>query len=346
MNIRYSRQIILPELGEEGQAKLKAAKVLVVGAGGLGCPVLQYLTAAGVGTIGVVDGDTVNVSNLQRQILYVTSDEGKLKVEAAKEKLQALNPEITIHSYPYFLTKENIMETIASYDIIVDGSDNFATRYLINDACVLTNKIHVYGALFKFDGQVSVFNYQNGPTYRCLFPQPPAKGEVPNCAEIGVIGVLPGIVGCFQANEVIKIITGMGEVLSGKLWLYNALQNSFDVLQIFRTEQADVITSLGDYEEVCVTVPEIDKSTYLSWKENSNDVLLIDVREQHEVDLKSIGGLHMPLSTWEKEWSAVPLDKTIVIHCASGVRSKKAASLLIEKGYPRVYSLLNGLMDF
>ncbi|MCU0416212.1 MAG: HesA/MoeB/ThiF family protein [Cytophagaceae bacterium] len=346
MNIRYSRQIILPELGEQGQAKLNAAKVLVVGAGGLGCPVLQYLTAAGVGTIGIIDGDTVNVSNLQRQILYSTSDEGRLKVEAAKEKLLALNPDVTIHIYAYFLSKENILDLILSYDIIVDGSDNFATRYLINDACVLTKKVHVYGALFKFDGQVSVFNYQNGPTYRCLFPQPPAKGEVPNCAEIGVIGVLPGIVGCFQANEVIKIITGMGEVLSGKLWLYNALQNSTDVIKFFRTDQADSITTLGEYEEVCVTVPEIDKATFLNWNENSNEVLLVDVREKHEVELKSIGGMHMPLSSWEKEWTSIPLDKTIVIHCASGIRSKKAATLLIEKGYPRVYSLLNGLMDF
>jgi adenylyltransferase/sulfurtransferase len=346
MNIRYSRQIILPELGEHGQAKLSAAKVLVVGAGGLGCPVLQYLTAAGVGTIGIIDGDTVNVSNLQRQILFSTSDEGKWKVEAAKEKLQALNPDVTIHIYAYFLSKENILDLISSYDIIVDGSDNFATRYLINDACVLTNKVHVYGALFKFDGQVSVFNYQNGPTYRCLFPQSPSKGEVPNCAEIGVIGVLPGIVGCFQANEVIKIITGMGEVLSGKLWLYNALQNSTDVIKFFRTDQADSITTLGEYEEVCVTVPEIDKATFLNWNENSNEVLLVDVREKNEVELKSIGGMHIPLSSWEKEWINLPIDKVIVIHCASGIRSKKAASLLIEKGYPRVFSLLNGLMDF
>src|ERR1035437_2494874 len=229
---RYARHIILPEIGLEGQQKLKQAKVLVVGAGGLGCPVLQYLTAAGVGTLGIIDFDTVDESNLQRQVLYSTEDIGKHKAAIAKEKLEKQNPDINLVSHVAHLTSANALEIISQYDIVVDGSDNFATRYLVNDACVILNKVLVFGSIFKFEGQVSVFNYKGGPTYRCLYPEAPAEGDVPNCAEIGVLGVLPGIVGTLQANEVIKIITGIGDILSGKLLTLDALTMQFNTFTI------------------------------------------------------------------------------------------------------------------
>src|SRR5690606_19253182 len=217
MTNRYSRHIILSEIGQAGQDKLLSAKVLVIGAGGLGCPVLQYLAAAGIGTLGIIDFDVVEISNLQRQVLFGTSSLGKNKAEAAKKHLEDLNPEISIMAYAEKLTYQNALELFKNYDIIVDGSDNFETRYLVNDACIITNKPLVFGAIYKFEGQVSVFNYQNGPSYRCLFPNPPQKDTVPNCSEIGVLGVLPGIIGSMQANEVLKIILGIGSTLSGKL---------------------------------------------------------------------------------------------------------------------------------
>ncbi|GAL62028.1 HesA/MoeB/ThiF family protein [Algibacter lectus] len=238
MNNRYNRHIILSEIGQKGQDKISNAKVLVIGAGGLGCPILQYLAAAGIGNIGVIDFDVVDISNLQRQILYGTSTLGKNKAEAAKARLEDLNNDISIKAYPEKLTHKNALNLFEAYDIIVDGSDNFETRYLVSDACIIANKPLVFGAIYKFEGQVSVFNYKNGPSYRCLFPEAPEKGTVPNCSEIGVLGVLPGIIGTMQANEVLKIILELGNTLSGKLFCYNALTLENTTLKIKRSEIA------------------------------------------------------------------------------------------------------------
>src|ERR1035437_3341330 len=248
---RYARHLILPEIGIEGQEKLKQAKVLVVGAGGLGCPVLQYLAAAGVGTIGMVDDDVVDETNLQRQSLFSNEDIGRKKAEVAKEKLSKLNPHIILTSDPLHLTSANALEIISHYDLVIDGSDNFPTRYLVNDACVMLNKPLVFGSIFKFEGQVSVFNYKNGPTYRCLFPEPPV--DSPNCAEIGVLGVLPGIVGTIMANEALKIILCIGEVLSGKLFVLDALNFQTQVISFEKNPENLKIKSLIDYEELCAS---------------------------------------------------------------------------------------------
>ena len=234
---RYNRHIILSEIGQAGQDKISNAKVLVIGAGGLGCPILQYLTAAGVGSIGIVDFDSVNISNLQRQVLFGTSTLGKNKAEAAKQRLEDLNDEISIVAYPKKLTHSNAVDLFHKYDIIVDGTDNFETRYLVNDACIISNKPLVFGAIYKFEGQVSIFNYKNGPSYRCIFPHPPEKGSIPNCSEVGVLGVLPGIIGAMQANEVIKIILEFGNMLSGKLLCFNALTLQNSIIRISRSEK-------------------------------------------------------------------------------------------------------------
>jgi adenylyltransferase/sulfurtransferase len=342
--LRYSRQTILPEIGIEGQARLQKARVLVVGAGGLGCPLLLYLSAAGVGTIGIVDGDTVNLSNLQRQVLYDSQDIGKMKVDMAQKKLLALNPNITINTYSFYLNKENCLSLFQSYDIIVDGTDHFATRYLINDACVITNKIHVYGALYKFEGQVSVFNYKSGPTYRCLFPHQPAQQLAPNCAEIGVLGVVAGIVGTQQALETLKIILGIGEVLSGKLWTYDGLTNSMHHLLFEKSTNSHSIKTLAEYDITCNNVPEITYQEYLEWKKEI-PIFLIDVRNKSEYAEKNIQGHLMPLEQLDLLYTEIPTDQTIVVHCASGMRSKKAVELLLNKGFGQVYHIKNGLLD-
>ena len=233
---RYNRHIILSEIGQAGQDKISSAKVLIIGAGGLGCPIALYLTAAGVGTLGIIDFDTVEISNLQRQVLYGTSTLGKNKAIAAKERLEDLNDDISIVAYPEKLTHKNAIDLFNQYDIIVDGTDNFETRYLVNDACIIANKPFVFGAIYKFEGQISVFNYKNGPSYRCVFPNPPEKGSVPNCSEIGVLGVLPGIIGTMQANEVLKMILELGNTLSGKLLCYNALTLQNSILKIKKSE--------------------------------------------------------------------------------------------------------------
>jgi len=344
--MRYSRQTILPEIGEQGQQKLTNASVLMIGAGGLGCPVLLYLAAAGVGRIGIVDVDKVDITNLHRQVLYAMEDEGKMKAEVAARKLIALNPEINIDVYPLWLSKENVLDIFSSYDIIVDGSDNFATRYLVNDACVILNKPLVFGSIFKFEGQVSVFNYKNGPTYRCLFPEAPAAGEVPNCSEIGVIGVLPGIIGSLQANEVIKIILEKGDILSGTLLMYDALSNVFQQLKVTRNPNASAITRLGDYEEVCLTTPDIDKKTFDQWKAKGVVFQLIDVREPNEYAQKNIGGELIPLNTLQSHTDRIRMDIPVVIHCQMGGRSKKAADFLYSKGYKNIFNLKNGLQGF
>jgi len=343
---RYSRQTILSEVGLAGQAKLTNASVLMIGAGGLGCPVLLYLAAAGVGRIGIIDADKVDVTNLHRQVLYTTADEGKLKAEVAAQRLMALNPEINIDSYPVWLSKDNVLEIFSSYDIIVDGSDNFATRYLVNDACVMLNKPLVFGSIFKFEGQVSVFNYKNGPTYRCLFPEPPAAGEVPNCSEIGVIGVLPGIIGTLQANEVIKIILEKGDVMGGVLYMYDALSNDVQKLKIFKDPVASVVTELGEYEEVCETSPDIDKKTLESWKDKGVVFQLIDVREPHEYEQKNIGGELIPLNTVKDNLSRIREDIPVIVHCQMGGRSRKAVDFLYSKGFKNVYNLKGGLREF
>jgi molybdopterin/thiamine biosynthesis adenylyltransferase/rhodanese-related sulfurtransferase len=344
--MRYSRQIILPEVGLIGQTKLTNASVLVVGAGGLGCPVLLYLAAAGVGRIGIIDADKVDVTNLHRQVLYTTADEGKLKAEVAAERLMALNPEINIDTYPVWLSKDNALEIFSSYDIIVDGSDNFSTRYLVNDACVILNKPLVFGSIFKFEGQVSIFNYKNGPTYRCLFPEPPAAGEVPNCSEIGVIGVLPGIIGTLQANEVIKIILETGDVMSGVLYMYDALTNDVQKLKIVKDPVASVVTKLGDYEEVCETSPDIDKKTFEDWKNKGVVFQLIDVREPHEYEQKNIGGELIPLNTVKDNLAKIREDIPVIVHCQMGGRSRKAVDFLYSKGFKNVYNLKGGLREF
>jgi len=343
---RYSRHIILPEIGLEGQEKLKQAKVLVIGAGGLGCPVLQYLTAAGVGTIGIIDFDRVEESNLQRQILYSVGDIGKYKAEVAKEKLSKQNPYINLTSHISHLTSSNAIEVISNYDIIVDGSDNFATRYLVNDACVFLKKPLVFGSIFKFDGQVSVFNYKDGPTYRCLYPDPPANGEVPNCAEIGVIGVLPGIIGTLQANEVIKIITGIGEVLSGRLLAFDALSVQFNTFDIVAHAENKKINKLIDYDIFCGNSKEISAEELKQKINSKEDFQLVDVRELAEYQIKNIGGTLIPLGELAANINKLNIEKETIIHCASGVRSKKAVIFLLEKGFKKVYNLKNGLLDF
>ncbi|MGZ3862393.1 MAG: molybdopterin-synthase adenylyltransferase MoeB [Bacteroidia bacterium] len=343
---RYARHLIMPEIGEGGQIKLKNAKVLVVGAGGLGCPVLQYLTAAGVGTIGIVDPDKVEESNLQRQILFSSEDIGKYKTEVAKEKLLAQNPNIRLISHILYLTSQNALEIISRYDIIVDGSDNFATRYLVNDACVMLNKILVFGSVFKFDGQVSVFNYNNGPTYRCLYPEPPAGGEVPNCSEVGVLGVLPGICGVLMANETIKIITGVGEVLGGKLLFFDLLAMQFNLVDIAAVPENKNIKALIDYETFCGNFEEVTAEQVKQKIELNENIQLVDVREQAEYNAKNIGATLIPLGDLANNLHKINASKEIIVHCASGARSKKAVALLKEKGFKKVYNLKNGLLDF
>jgi sulfur-carrier protein adenylyltransferase/sulfurtransferase len=305
-----------------------------------------YLAAAGVGRLGIIDADKVDVTNLQRQVIYVTEDEGKSKAETAAKRLSALNPEINIDTYPVWLSKDNALEIFSQYDIVVDGSDNFATRYLVNDACVMLNKPLVFGSIFKFEGQVSVFNYKGGPTYRCLFPEPPAAGEVPNCSEIGVIGVLPGIIGTLQANEVIKIILEKGDVLSGVLYMYDALSNDVQKLKVFKDPIASVVTELGTYEEVCETSPDIDKKVFDAWKEKNVVFQLIDVREPHEFEQKNIGGELIPMNSIKDNLSRIREDIPVIVHCQMGGRSRKIVDFLYEKGYKNVFNLKGGLREF
>jgi molybdopterin/thiamine biosynthesis adenylyltransferase/rhodanese-related sulfurtransferase len=330
---RYSRHLILEGFGEEAQLKLKNAKVLVVGAGGLGCPALLYLAAAGVGSIGIIDDDLVSESNLQRQILYNTEDIGEAKVLVAEKKLAAQNPFISIEPYYGRLTKEGALTIIEGYDLVIDGSDNFATRYLLNDACVILNKPLIYGAIHKFEGQVSVFNYKNGPTYRCLFPEPPNEGEMPACGEVGVLGVLPGIIGTWQAAEAIKIITGIGEPLNGKLLNFDLLSNSISIVELEAQEKNKSIKELGEYHFGCAT----DFLTFENFiqLEKEEDIQLIDVREKNEFEVKNLNGMNIPLSEIEKRIAELNPDLITVVHCKSGIRSKKAIEI-IKEYYPEI----------
>lgn len=325
---QYSRHLLLDTIGEEGQHKLKKAKVLVVGAGGLGCPILQYLTAAGIGAIGIIDADVVDATNLQRQVLFRHSDIGKNKALMAAESLGQLNPYIQFKVYQEYITIANALEIIQEYDIVVDGSDNFPTRYLVNDACVIVNKPLVFGSIFKFEGQVSLFNFNNGPTYRCLFPIPPKNGDVPNCSEIGVLGVLPGIIGSLQANEVIKLICEIGEPLSGKLLTFNALTLSQAIFSFSKNMEIVIDRLDQNYESFCgidISVTEIESSDFL---QNEKNYTLVDVRTQEERQQFNIGGLHMPFENLESSLQELrESTKPIVFYCQTGIRSKQAASI-------------------
>ena len=344
-NRQYSRHLILDEIGHAGQEKLKFAKVLVIGAGGLGCPALQYLVAAGVGRIGIVDYDTIEQSNLQRQILFSHDDIGMFKSEVAAKKLSKLNPFVQIKSYIQKVEVNTALKLFNQYDIIVDGSDNFPTRYLANDASVLTNKPVVSGSIFKFEGQVSVFNYQKGPTYRCLYPNPPKPNSIPNCSEIGVLGVLPGIIGSFQANEVIKMICEIGNVLSGKLLTFNALTMEQCVFNLKKNENIKIKELQISYDSFCGVSKSDGEITWEELNESTENYQLLDVRTNKERKNHHIGGVHIPLQELETRFSEIPKDEKIVVYCASGVRSKTAINILKEKGITNpLLHLKNGLL--
>lgn len=343
---QYNRHFILDSIGIEGQSKLKNSKVLVVGAGGLGCPILQYLAAAGVGTIGIIDNDTVDQSNLQRQILFTIDDIGKPKATAAADRLKRLNPFIKFNTYISFLSSENALEIFPDYDIIVDGSDTFQTRYLTNDAAVLTHRPLVFGAIFKFEGQVSVFNYKNGPTYRCLFPEPPSANSIPNCSDVGVLGVLPGIIGCLQANETIKIICELGDVLSGKLLSMNALNLQQNILKFPKNPTIE-IKELIDYDIFCGLEknPSLEISAdELTEKLKKESITLVDVRKLMERENFNIGGKHIPLHQLQQQFEFFKDKHDVILYCQVGQRSLLAAKMLLEK-YPNknIQSLQGGI---
>ncbi len=352
---RYNRHIIIPGFGLEAQKKLKAAKVLVVGSGGLGSPVLLYLAAAGVGNIGIVDFDVVDDSNLQRQVLFGVTEVGKSKVEAAKARIQSLNPHINDTTYNTQLTSKNALEIISQYDVVADGTDNFPTRYLVNDASVIAGKPNVYASIFQFEGQVSVFNYTNakgetGPNYRDLYPTPPPPGLVPNCAEGGVLGVLPGIIGSLQANEVIKVITGVGETLSGRFFVFDALTFETRTLKISKQANTPVIKELIDYEQFCGVkavekkIKEISVDEFVQWQKSGEDIQVIDVREPAEYEQVNIGALLIPLATVAERAGEISRDKKVVVHCKLGGRSSKAIRELEEKfGFDNLYNLKGGI---
>jgi adenylyltransferase/sulfurtransferase len=350
---RYSRQILLPELGEQGQQKLKDSKVLVIGSGGLGSPVLLYLAAAGVGTIGVLDFDMVDESNLQRQILFTTSDVNLPKAKIASERIKQLNPYISVITFDEYLTADNALRIFSQFDLIVDGSDNLPTRYLVNDACLLLNKTLIFGAIFQFEGQVSVFNQlltdgSRGPNYRDLFPQPPPPEMVPSCSEGGVLGVLPGIIGSMQANEAIKVIAGMGTTLSGRLLIFDALDFSTRYLKIKPDPNRQPVSELIDYVQFCspkhqVNVLEVtpEEAKELLIQQN---VQIIDVREPFEFDIGNIGGVNIPLKTLDQHLSLILKDTPVIVLCKSGGRSFEAVKKLSELGYTNAVNLTGGLL--
>lgn len=342
---RYDRQIRLNGFGAEKQEKLKNAAVLVIGAGGLGVPVLQYLTAMGVGTIGIVEQDTVSITNLQRQVIYSTEDEGRPKLQAAINSLQALNPDVKLIPHNTFLAVNNALDIVAKYDLVMDCSDNFGTRYLVNDACVILDKPFISGAIFEYEGQVSVFNYKGSATYRCLFPIP---GEAPDCNTIGVLGVLPGIIGCYQANEAVKVICGIGEVLSNQLLSINILTNIHQTFT-FQTVSANLRIkqlqeSYGD--SICdpVTMQLLSVQELQQWLENGNDFLLVDVREKDEWDICRIeGSVHIPMRRVEASVSSLSKKKPVAVICHHGMRSKAVAQLLVQAGFSEVYNVTGGI---
>lgn len=350
--LHYQRHLTLPGFGEQAQLKLKAAKVLVVGAGGLGCPVLQYLAAAGVGTLGIVDDDVVSLSNLQRQILFTADEVGQSKAQCAAARLQAMNPHIRCIPHTVRLGLDNALELIGQYDLVIDGTDNFPTRYLINDACVLADKPLVYGALYTFQGQASVFNYQGGPTYRCIFPEPPKPEDSPNCSEIGVVGVLPGLIGTIQATEAIKVLTGVGQVLSGKLLLWDALTMQPQVIRFERVPEQAEVTELQLIEFSCA-VPQQESVVNVTPQElqaDASDYQLLDVREDWERGICCLPGAHIPLGeilAGGVDFSAAGLDadKLTYVYCKGGVRSLKAAEAMqAEYGFKQLRNLQGGIL--
>ncbi|WP_275315204.1 HesA/MoeB/ThiF family protein [Tenacibaculum bernardetii] len=341
---QYNRHLILDKIGETGQLKLKQAKVLVIGAGGLGCPVLQYLTAAGVGTIGIIDDDIIDQSNLQRQILYTIDDIGLSKAETAAKRLSRLNPFVNFKVYKEKLTNKNAISLFEKYDVIVDGSDNFSTRYLTNDAAVITKKPLVYGAIFKFEGQVSVFNYQGSATYRCLYPTPPKPDESPNCSEIGVLGVLPGIIGSLQANETIKIICEIGEVLANKLLMYDTLTMRQMILKFEKSTNIAVTALEKDYDFFCGIKSVKNEITFEELQKNLPKYNLLDVRENWEREQHHIKGQHIPLGQLQNRFKELNIEKPLVVYCKSGIRSKKAITFLEEEFDEVIFiNLKNGL---
>ena len=359
---RYSRHLILPEVGMEGQQKLKAAKVLCIGTGGLGSPLAFYLAAAGIGTLGLVDFDVVDSSNLQRQIIHSTKDVGRSKIVSATEKLVALNPFLNVVQHETMLTSQNAIEIISQYDIVADGTDNFPTRYLVNDACVLTGKPNAYGSIFRFEGQASVFATEHGPCYRCLYPEPPPPGLVPSCAEGGVLGILPGLVGVIQATEVIKLILGKGEPLIGRLLLVNSLDMKFRELKLRKNPECPVcgknptVTKLIDYQQFCGIVPEakvaaekngIPQMSVTELKQKldaGEDVFILDVREPYEYQIAQIGGHLIPLGELPNRLGELDTAKNIVVQCKSGGRSQRAAEFLAQNGFSKLHNLAGGIL--
>jgi adenylyltransferase/sulfurtransferase len=376
---RYSRHLILPEVGYEGQQKLKAAKVLCVGTGGLGAPLALYLAAAGVGTLGLVDFDTVDASNLQRQVIHSTATVGKLKVDSAEMMLKGLNPNLNVIKFNTMLTSANAMEIFKDFDVIADGTDNFQTRYLVNDACVLSgNKPNAYGSIFRFEGQASVFATEKGPCYRCLYPEPPPPGLVPSCAEGGVLGILPGLVGIIQATEVIKLILGIGDTLVGRLLLVDALGMNFRTLKLRKNPDCPVcgthptVTELIDYDQFCgipkptatgplevakdanVTgsvvdgIPQITVQDLKRKQEAHENFFLLDVREPHEYPIANLGAPLIPVGSLDSRIAEIPVakDAEIVVHCRSGARSQKAAVILRNHGFTNVQNLAGGILEW
>ena len=360
---RYSRHLILPEVGMEGQQRLKAAKVLCVGTGGLGSPLAFYLAAAGIGTLGLVDFDVVDASNLQRQIIHSTKDIGRKKLDSAAEKLTALNPFLNVVKHETMLSSANALEILKDYDIVADGTDNFPTRYLVNDACVLLGKPNAYGSIFRFEGQASVFATAEGPCYRCLYPEPPPPGLVPSCAEGGVLGILPGLVGVIQATEVIKLILGKGSPLIGRLLLVDALSMRFRELKLRKNPECPVcgsnptVTQLIDYEQFCGILPETQQDKAMKngvpqisvkqlkqRRDAGDDIFLLDVREPYEVQIAQIGGTVIPQNDVPNRLAEIPRDREIVVHCRSGARSQRIAEFLKQSGYTNVSNLAGGIL--
>ncbi len=346
--LKYNRHLIMPEIGLEGQEKIKLAKVLVIGAGGLGTPVLQYLTAAGVGTIGIVEYDTVSESNLQRQVLYSETDIGKPKIEIAKSKLEKLNSYIKIKLFNLKLTKENVLDIFPSFDVIIDTSDNFPTRYLVNDACVILNKPLVYGAIHKFLGQVAVFNYKGGPTYRCIFPEQPEEGEVPNCSTIGVLGAVPGVIGAMQAVEALKIVINNGNVLSGKLFQIDFLEFRTEIITIEKDSNFSNITELSEYENTCQSVDDrintILVTELYSKIKNKENILIYDLRSPEQFKDYNIGGKNIEVEKFIFAPENLTKEKTVIFVCEFGEKSKTLTEYLqFEKGFTNVYNLEGGI---
>ncbi len=364
---RYARHLILPEVGVEGQQKLKAARVLCVGAGGLGSPLVLYLAAAGVGTLGLVDFDVVDASNLQRQILHTTGDVGRKKLDSAEEKLAALNPAVHVVKHETMLSSANALDILKDYDIVADGTDNFPTRYLVNDACVLLGKRNVYGSVFRFEGQASVFATREGPCYRCLYPEPPPPGMVPSCAEGGVLGILPGLIGIIQATEVIKLILGKGEPLVGRLLLVDALSMRFRELKLKKNPECPVcgahptVTALIDYQQFCGIkpqtgpetkqeqsvkngIPQITVQELKQRRDAGEDLFVLDVREPYEYQIANIGGTLIPQNEVPQRLAEIDRNREIVVQCRSGGRSQRVAEFLAQQGYPNVKNLAGGIL--